>query len=685
MSKATTQLVIEGKNNSKAAFEEVNGSLNLMSKAAKAAGVALVGAFSVGALSSWVKESIKATAEMGRLAELSGAAAGDFQGWAYAARTVGIEQGKLGDIFKDVQDKVGDFLQTGGGELANFFDTVAPKVGVTAEQFRNLSGPDALQLYVSSLEKANLTQSEMTYYLEAIANDATLLLPLLKNNGEGYRTLAAEAEKLGLVLSAQDAENAKEFERGVYALGAVSEGAGRQISAELLPTLNAMNGLLVDSATKSGYTAEIAKVLSFSLKVLASAAIVAGNGFGSLARFIGGAAAAAVSAASGEFAQAADIMRAVGEDNARETGLAMQRVTNLWDGTYEAAGQTAAEAASQWKATHEGMAATAEASTEKIKSAYDSIAKTAQERIKEVTAAERAATSDVERIRAERLSIEQRYADALAQLGGGSSSGDASYGNAQALKVGARNALQAGDLDEAQRQAAAALKMLTDLQAAGENTYGFQGFAKELQAIELEANRLQQSDADQKLADISKELETLQSKADIKITANMSAEEVAKIQQQVKELAVLLGQELVLTPVITAPAGAGGVSNEPVQGPQQFAVGGFVRGPGTSTSDSIPAMLSNGEYVIRAAAVNKLGRGFLDLINNGAPISGFASGGLVDAAAIASDAGPTLPHLGRLDIAVGGEVINTYVGQDFSRDLRQLAVKFGTPRGPRVR
>lgn len=214
MSKVTTQLVIEGKNNSKAAFEEVNGSLNVMSKAAKAAGVALVGAFSVGALSSWVKESIKATAEMGRLAELSGAAAGDFQSWAYAARTVGIEQDKLGDIFKDVQDKVGDFLQTGGGELANFFDNVAPKVGVTAEQFRNLSGPDALQLYVSSLEKANLTQSEMTFYLEAIANDATLLLPLLLQNGEGYKALAAEAEKLGLVLSEQDAASAKEFERG---------------------------------------------------------------------------------------------------------------------------------------------------------------------------------------------------------------------------------------------------------------------------------------------------------------------------------------------------------------------------------------------------------------------------------------------------------------------------------------
>jgi TP901 family phage tail tape measure protein len=50
-----------------------------------------------------------------------------------------------------------------------------------------------------------------------------------------------------------------------------------------------------------------------------------------------------------------------------------------------------------------------------------------------------------------------------------------------------------------------------------------------------------------------------------------------------------------------------------------MADGGPVSGPGTSRSDSIPAMLSNGEYVIRAAAAKKLGRGFLDSVNAGRP------------------------------------------------------------------
>lgn len=54
-------------------------------------------------------------------------------------------------------------------------------------------------------------------------------------------------------------------------------------------------------------------------------------------------------------------------------------------------------------------------------------------------------------------------------------------------------------------------------------------------------------------------------------------------------------------------------------GKVQAATGGHISGPGTGTSDSIPAMLSNGEFVLRAASVRKLeskyGSGILDYLN----------------------------------------------------------------------
>lgn len=57
------------------------------------------------------------------------------------------------------------------------------------------------------------------------------------------------------------------------------------------------------------------------------------------------------------------------------------------------------------------------------------------------------------------------------------------------------------------------------------------------------------------------------------------------------------------------------------------AHGGYISGPGTATSDSINARLSNGEYVIRQAAVAKHGKSFFDKINNGPPGSFKNSGG----------------------------------------------------------
>ena len=53
-----------------------------------------------------------------------------------------------------------------------------------------------------------------------------------------------------------------------------------------------------------------------------------------------------------------------------------------------------------------------------------------------------------------------------------------------------------------------------------------------------------------------------------------------------------------------------------------FAQGGRVAGPGTANSDSIPAMLSNGEYVIRASAAQQIGYDSLDELNRTGQFTG---------------------------------------------------------------
>jgi len=59
------------------------------------------------------------------------------------------------------------------------------------------------------------------------------------------------------------------------------------------------------------------------------------------------------------------------------------------------------------------------------------------------------------------------------------------------------------------------------------------------------------------------------------------------------------------------------------------AAGGMIRGPGSGTSDSILARLSNGEFVMRAAAVNKWGPQFMAALNGMRNPFGYAGGGMV--------------------------------------------------------
>lgn len=97
-----------------------------------------------------------------------------------------------------------------------------------------------------------------------------------------------------------------------------------------------------------------------------------------------------------------------------------------------------------------------------------------------------------------------------------------------------------------------------------------------------------------------------------------------------QQLIAQLIQAAIYATIVAACTGGGGGFAARWKGAfgKCLATGGSVDGPGTGTSDSIPAMLSNGEYVLNAQAVDRLGVPFLNGLNTGR-LRGFASGGLV--------------------------------------------------------
>ncbi|RZG81829.1 hypothetical protein EXE10_12755 [Acinetobacter sp. WCHAc060033] len=153
-------------------------------------------------------DTLNKAVELKNLSNLSGTNVEQFQYYVAGAKKVGIEQEKLGDIFKDTRDKVGDFIATGGGELQDFFENVAPKVGVTAEQFKKLSGPEALQLFFNTLRQAGVSENEMVFYLESIADEGSALIPLLEQGGAGFKKFGDAAKEAGAILSQDTVENA---------------------------------------------------------------------------------------------------------------------------------------------------------------------------------------------------------------------------------------------------------------------------------------------------------------------------------------------------------------------------------------------------------------------------------------------------------------------------------------------
>ncbi|HBO5711420.1 TPA: phage tail tape measure protein [Pseudomonas aeruginosa] len=259
--------------------------------AATAAGITALAALTV--------STVRNANEIANLASVANASTTEFQKYAAGAKLVGIEQEKLADIFKDVNDKVGDFLNTGGGALADFFENVAPKVGVTADQFRNLSGPQALGLYVSSLEKAKVSQSDMTFYLEAIASDATALLPLLRNNAEGFKTFGDAAQAAGAILDEKTIKSASELQAATWLVEQSTTGLKNQLMSALIPVLSDFATKLLDVSKDGTSMVAVGEFLVTTLKLVAGAAVATVGAFQLVGKSIAGAAAVASSAFEG--------------------------------------------------------------------------------------------------------------------------------------------------------------------------------------------------------------------------------------------------------------------------------------------------------------------------------------------------------------------------------------------------
>lgn len=248
------------------------------------------------------------------------------------------------------------------------------------------------------------------------------------------------------------------------------------------------------------------------------------------------------------------------------------------------------------------------------------------------------ANKRLEQVRKRREDIQKRFAALAESFSGTSQKGAPTFGDLTQAKVNARNAAQSGDTDTAIKEAERAAVILEQLRDAGANTYGFEGIARELGQIADAAARIDQESAEASVKAQEQRIESLLQKAEalkrISVGFVSDAESEEQTRQRMLELAEewrkYMQVQVTLVPPDTSKLKQAGDMVDGASGASapSFATGGIVRGPGSGTSDSIWARISNGEGILTARAVQHYGTGLVHQINR-LQLPGFADGGVM--------------------------------------------------------
>ncbi len=213
------------------AVDAVHGKLGLISGLASGGALGLLGADAA----SGAKEVLSYANALAMSTEV-------ITGWQYAANDVGIQADGMANIFKDLNEKVGEAFVSGTGEAAEALDllslSAADLVKVPADQ-KLLKIGEAIQ---------GLDADSKTFILEQFASDASLLAPLLDDNAAKLRELRAEAERTGALLTEDEAQRIKEVNDQLRLVQGSMDSLGQMIvttfGADMVAGAEAVSGAI---------------------------------------------------------------------------------------------------------------------------------------------------------------------------------------------------------------------------------------------------------------------------------------------------------------------------------------------------------------------------------------------------------------------------------------------------------
>lgn len=295
----------------KRAADSVKGALGAL-------GVGL----SVAAFAGWIKSAIDAGDATKEFSQKTGIAVRDVAGLQLAFRQGGVGGEELGKAMS----KLGKEMVEGnkafkllGVETRNADGTLRSTKAVlydTADAFAGMKDGAA---------KATIAQ-------ELFAKGGASLIPTLNEGSQGLKEMADMAERMSLVFDEETVQAADKFNDTMDLLGQVTDGMGRRVAAQLLPTLNSLAGAMLDAATEGDTLRKVSDGIAVGMKLVFTAAAGGAEVFSTLGKYIGMYAGALMALAQGEFRQAKEILKEGGRDIVQGWASTAKTIESAWTG-----------------------------------------------------------------------------------------------------------------------------------------------------------------------------------------------------------------------------------------------------------------------------------------------------------------------------------------------------------------
>lgn len=341
------QLVIEMSANMSSLQQDMNkaqkvveGSMAKVQSAAQGAMKALTGigvGLSVAGLAAFIRGAIDAADEMSKLSQKTGLAVQDVAGLQLAYRQSGL----AAEVLQTSIAKMSKAMADGSDAFTAMGVSVRNQDG-TLKSTRQVLGEvsDKFAGYKDGAEKTALA-------MEIFGKSGADLIPLLNGGAGALEEFDAMAQKLGLTISEQTAKDAEKFNDTLDLVGQGMQGIGRQVAAQLLPTLSTLAGQFFDSATSGDTLKSVADGLGFAFKALYSIGVGVVQAFKTVGLALGGVGAAIAAILNGDFGQVSSIVSSMASDISASWQQAGAGIKTVWDGAGNSTVEAMASVANQ--------------------------------------------------------------------------------------------------------------------------------------------------------------------------------------------------------------------------------------------------------------------------------------------------------------------------------------------------